>query len=294
MPSSEAAAQHTGNKVHGAVDKLESRIAILYTLQLPTVCRIGFHALHYGVSGMPYALALGLPVLVAEGLYALKLLRHVRTLQGRSNCFGRPHTPLPLDRLRTRLRYLIARYKPNAPFWQFVLWARQLSLAAVHEAFTLVEGDAALEAAAALGVLGVALALHVRTRPYVHDYQNTLETVLAASSMGFVALALAWALDEARTTGDGDVPITLETLETSMLAVLLAPAAVYLTWLCAKNRHRRFESPRELDERLLDHNDVLPSDELSVNATPAAAREEGGGAEEGALSASDESGARSR
>ena len=255
MPSSEAAAQHTGNKVHGAVDKLEGCIVILYTLQLPTVCRIGFHALHYSVSGMPYALALGLPVLVAEGMYALKLLRHVRTLQGRTNFFGRPHTPLPLNRLLARLRYLIARYKPNAPFWQFVLWARQLSLAAVHEAFTRVEGGAVLEAAAALGVLGVALALHVRTQPYMHDYQNTLETVLAASSMGFVALALVWAIHDE----DDALPITLDRLETSMLAVLLAPAAVYLTWLCAKNRHRRFKSPRELDERLLDPDDVLPS-----------------------------------
>jgi hypothetical protein len=162
--------------------------------------------------------------------------------------------------------------------WQFVLWARQLSLAALHEAFTLVEGGAVLEAAAALSVLGVALALHVRTRPYAHAYQNTLETVLAASSMGFVALALAWALHAARITGDGDMAITLETLETSMLAVLLAPAAVYLTWLGVKKRHRHLESPRQLVERLLDANDVLPSDLLSVNAPPAAGGEEGGGA----------------
>ena len=62
------------------------------------------------------------------------------------------------------------------------------------QAFALTQGKQVTEAAAALGVLGVALALHVRTQPFVNVYQNRLETLLASSSMAFVALG--WALHE--------------------------------------------------------------------------------------------------
>jgi hypothetical protein len=179
-----------------------------------------------------------------------------------------------------RLRYLIARYERHAPYWQFVIWARQLSLAAVHEAFTMTVGGAVLEAAAALGVLGVALALHVRTRPYAHAYQNTLETVLAASSMGFVAVALAWALheDHVRVTLVELSTSRLETLERSMLGVLLGPAVVYLTWLGTRMNHRRrVTSSRCVVEPLIDPDEVLlPSGEQSANdGPPVASRGEG-------------------
>ena len=61
---------------------------------------------------------LGAPLLLAELLFLCKLVRHMRTLMGRPGPFGRPHTALPVWRLRRRLRYMVRKYAEHAPYWQ--------------------------------------------------------------------------------------------------------------------------------------------------------------------------------
>ena len=134
------------------LDRLEEVVVIVYSLQLAPACKVVFHLI--GV-GKPL---IGLPLFAIEGLYGLKLLRHVRTLQGLSSFGSKPHTTLSNARLERRLKYLIAKYAMHAPFWQFTAWGRLLALVAVGEA---VAGNTYLQAGLSLGVILVALALHV-------------------------------------------------------------------------------------------------------------------------------------
>jgi hypothetical protein len=89
----------------------------------------------------------------------------------------------------------------------------------------LTQGKEAREAATALGVLAVSLALHVRTQPYMHLYQNRLETVLASSAM-LAFVAFGWAVHQ--TDPSNGATMTQTNSEADMLVVLLAPASVYL------------------------------------------------------------------
>jgi hypothetical protein len=92
---------------------------IVYTLQLPTVCAVGFRTLIMGTtSSQRVSLVVAIPILVLELAYALRLLRHIDTLQNRRGIFGTWHTPLSKERLRVRLQYLVAKYAEHAPYWQ--------------------------------------------------------------------------------------------------------------------------------------------------------------------------------
>ena len=108
------------------VDAYENWAVIIYVLQLPTVCLVGLNALvlgsYAGVGTHPLEqhapLFVAIPILLAEALYALRLVLHVRALQGRTGFGGRPHTALPTARLVERLKYLVFKYSDHAPYWQ--------------------------------------------------------------------------------------------------------------------------------------------------------------------------------
>ena len=111
------------------VDVWENAAVIVFTLQLPPAFRVGLFTVVLGASGAThYGLYVGVPVLVVELGYALRLLRHMRALLGRRSCLP-PRlrsfweaqlrgTPLPKQRLRVRLQYLVGRYARHAPYWQ--------------------------------------------------------------------------------------------------------------------------------------------------------------------------------
>ena len=163
------------------VDKYENWAVIVYTLQLPSVCRVALRTVVLGAFGdTHYALAVGLPILALELGYMCRLFLNMRALLGRRGC-----TALPPERLRVRLEYLTSKYAPHAAYWQFVLWLRQLALVGVSEGFEAYKtSDLVLvEAAAALAVLVATLALHCRVRPYAYGYQNRLEVLLASCSV---------------------------------------------------------------------------------------------------------------
>ena len=90
-----------------------------------------------------------------------------------------------------RLKYLVSKYADHAPYWQFVLMARQLAVIAISVGLGAYDKPALVlaEAAATLAVLIVALVLHCRTQPYPYRSQNVLETVLASFSILAVVTA---------------------------------------------------------------------------------------------------------
>ena len=169
-----------------------------------------------------------IPILALEAAYALRLFRHMRTLQGRRGCFGGRHTALSDARLRIRLQYLISKYAKHAPYWQFVLWARQLALIGINEAFESFEDDVMVlsQAAATIAVLIVTLALHWRTRPYAHGYQNVAEAVLSSCSILAVIGGGIYYVHRAHAS-----TVSMTVLEASFVGMLLGPVVLFCVWL---------------------------------------------------------------
>ena len=247
------------------VDKYESWTVIIFSLQLPTLFRVGLRTTVLGTYGdLHYSLCVGVPVVFVELAYALKLFRHMRALEGRMSCFGWRHTALPQERLRARLRYLTGRYAEHAPHWQFVLWTRQLAVIGIDVAFDSYDDTAMVlvEAAATFAVLSAALALHWHTRPYAYGYQNKAEVVMSLSSMLAIVYASFGYWRRADLT---DVPASL--FAVGLVGMLLGPVVLFSVWLAvARPSHK---PAAELRAALLQINaDSAPAPPVTPSRLP--------------------------
>ena len=63
---------------------------------------------------------------------------HARAGHGANSATNVQFAP---SRVYHRIRFLVYRFAPHAPYWQFVLWARQLALIGINEAFESFEDD---------------------------------------------------------------------------------------------------------------------------------------------------------
>lgn len=232
------------------VDQYENWAVIIFTLQLPIVCRIGLRTLVLGAyPGQHASLAVALPILALEAAYGVRLFRHLRTLQGRRGCCGARHTALSDERLRVRLQFLMAKYADHAPYWQFVLWARQLAIIAVDTAFEQYKHTPMVltQASATVAILVATLALHWHTQPYAHRHQNMLELVLGSGTILAVLTGCAAYVQRAR-----DDAVSVEVLHASLIAMLLGPLFVYGVWLAVHGLgERHIVNPSEMRRVLL-------------------------------------------
>ena len=213
--------------------------------------------------GALFAATSALLLLILEVGLVVKYLLNVRALvTGRTvGGFAR----LSADRLKLRMSYLTRRFADHAPYWQFVVWSRQLLLAidawltrsiiveatrcsanitsadacnatASDDAYqgVSVSGDNALvlgHAVAAVVFLLVYAAVHVRVQPYVYEVQNTLETWLFVSDVMFVSLGIGYSFMDPQDPNRHVV----EPLLVLLLLGTLVLAAAYLSW-----HHRRY------------------------------------------------------
>jgi len=216
-------------RVAQRVDQIEDKLTILFSLQLPVVCRLSVNALALGPNqgADPNAMTsfvLALAILLVELGFLVKYARHLRAFVSIRRRDGGLYTFLPPERLAIRLKYLTRRYAPHAAaWWQFVIWARSILLtlstieiAPVGYQFTL-----------ALSVIVVAQLLHVRTQPYVYRYQNRLESALALNSAIFVSVGLAWYNLEYHSSGHDRAAAGLNML---LLLLALCPFIFFLGW----------------------------------------------------------------
>ena len=136
---------------------------------------------------------------------------------------------LPIDRLKVRLSFLTERYRPETPYWQFVIWLRQVGLifaASISELAdesgggrdSISKPTLTFAALVAMGVLAVSFALQVRGRPYTIPFQNSLEAGLICCSGLIVLLGLAYALTPSPSTA----------VEALLLLMLIGSLAVGL------------------------------------------------------------------
>lgn len=226
-------------------DRYENCTVIVYTLQLPTVCAVSIRTLVMGTTSSQHAaLVVAIPVLVIEAAYALKLLRDIDTLQasrrmgtlqGLRGIFGSCQTPLSEERLLVRLEYLVTKYADHAPYWQYVLWARQLCLIVISVIFQVVDSDEMplAEGAAVVGVLVASLVLHRHTQPYAYAYQNMMVTVLESFLVGAAILSCFFEVYNQRDrVRSGSVAL----VEMTVVSMLLGPLAIFSVWLAVGGR----------------------------------------------------------
>jgi hypothetical protein len=158
-------------------------------------------------------------------------------LVNRVLAFERRH--LTLARLRVRTSYTCKRFDTHAPYWQFVVWLRQLAMTVVTllpRMFALAEGQVEedfvrgnadmmlwLQVPLAIATLLLSAVLHWRVKPFLFAFQNWLEAWLLFASMAMIALASVYSLTRGQTSG-----FVLEGLLTSTLALSMIAAAVYL------------------------------------------------------------------
>ena len=102
-------------------------------------------------------------------------------------CCLKPVT-LSKERLQTRLNYLTNRFGVHAPYWQFIIWFRQISLLLLD--FNVK--DTWLLALLAIVVCLLSLGLHVRIKPYNYGFQNEVDKWLLIANVVIVLAGVAY------------------------------------------------------------------------------------------------------
>ena len=154
-------------------------------------------------------------LLVLEVLYVAKytIMMRQRNMLGSWEKFG-----LTRAKLHFRLSYFVNRYAEHAPWWQFVIWFRQLLLTFttlmpefVASRLALNSGNTGqtslevfqqrqaldltllwIHAAIAVVIFIVFWYIHVRWAPYGHRFQNILESWLFFSDICIVGLGCVY------------------------------------------------------------------------------------------------------
>jgi hypothetical protein len=83
------------------------------------------------------------------------------------------------------LHFFVSRFSNRAPYWQFVLWIRQIAI--VFIALFFATEPIIMIVLATIACICF-LVWHLRVQPFVHDFQNNVESVLLASSIVLLIL----------------------------------------------------------------------------------------------------------
>lgn len=155
---------------------------------------------------------------------------------------GEPWRAIEPERVQRRLQFISGKYADHAPYWQFIIWARQLALILltvltriVVEADGVTDGAMAEKAAVwvqavlALVVLIGAWRLHALVVPFEYAVQNNVDNFLYASNVVLVSLGTLYT---GLTLVDID-KATVDAIEAAMILTLIGAlllAAAYLAW----------------------------------------------------------------
>lgn len=97
-----------------------------------------------------------------------------------------------LERMQLRTSYTAKRFAPHAPYWQFVVWGRQLLLTIVTlipaflahrgsvDEIEYIRGEAdmllVVQTSTAIGIIVVFTIFHWRVKPFAFHFQNWMES----------------------------------------------------------------------------------------------------------------------
>ena len=237
--------------------------SLVFQFQFLTACRYSLHIFSYADEQSreaKQALALGSILLVVNVLLAFRYYLWERALVFGTS-FGASDgacRPLPPERLAVRMYYFTRRFRDEVPFWQFVIWGRQLLLLldafvprwylpfavweeelttnATFKAVTLTH------AGVAMAIFAAAWALHARVQPYAYVLQNRLESYLLFCNILTVALGAAYTFADGSAGRSG-------VIEGALVAVLIMSwggAFGYIAW--GEWKERRLKKPMKKAE----------------------------------------------
>ena len=158
--------------------------------------------------------------------------------------------------LERRLRYLVFKYSPRAPYWQFVLWARQLFLMIFQAA---LDNDIA-QAVVSLSILLGSLGLHYHVWPYAFRFQNQLEVLLGSGSILLIGFGILvheiFSHDEKKSYS----PVLFG------LLILLGPTALFVLYKFASGGRQRALSVSIQETTIFDQLLGAATDQLFGSA----------------------------
>ena len=94
------------------------------------------------------------------------------------------------QRLKRRLNYLTKRFNDHAPYWQFIIWARQISILIAN--FNVLHGFQYTKWVLSIIVLCIcflSLILHMHVKPYKYEFQNEVDKWLLIANIIIVFTA---------------------------------------------------------------------------------------------------------
>lgn len=175
--------------------------------------------------------SLSFGIITAQALYTLHLLRQVRALSHEQvGCCRAPEN----DRLKRRLRYFVSRYGSHAPYWQFVVWARQVGLMVATAA--LKEIADIPQSAIVLGELVLLMLLQWKWKPYPQARQNVLELGGFCVNFFILIFGMIYTTVRSSVSSTASLPIDLAML------VLFVLCWLGLVWHFVKSSSRRAQT----------------------------------------------------
>ena len=124
---------------------------MLFAVLFSTLLKVALQLLKVGGA----AIYMGLGLLVLQLAFMFDLYRQTSTIEflhsSSSMGDGWPkrrwfHSAIPAQRLEKRLRYIVQKFSTRTPWWQFVLWLRQIALLLVEGLIPLIGDNESLQA----------------------------------------------------------------------------------------------------------------------------------------------------
>ena len=206
-------------------------------------------------------------LLILEMALLIKYGMNMHSLVQAEDGARRRLSQLPNNRLNERMRFIQKRFETHAPYWQFVVWGRQLMLffmtilpdatvkrgstmvAVVanstntteqHSSSTVIHGTPRPEpwsiyTAAGIGIVVLLLSwwLHVHTHPYRYKFQNYVESGLFFTAIIVIILGCLYSILHNEYGYSG---IHIDVVMVTILIGSVVIAAANLTWNYRKHQ----------------------------------------------------------
>ncbi|KAL1529009.1 hypothetical protein AB1Y20_010330 [Prymnesium parvum] len=242
------------------VDRLEFAQTIIFSMQVTSSWRIAITLIESewtsssetGVGGVVGSVV----AFVLLGLEVVYIIRYILLMNQRASTGSWGKMGLTRAKLSFRLSYFVNRYAAHAPWWQFLIWVRQLlltfttimpeflssrlvaatvraDLSSADQLRAQAELDITLlwiHAAVAVLIFAIFWAAHVRWQPYVHRVQNVLESWLFFSDIVIVGLGCAYTVLFTYYDGVYIPSLVVEVLIVSLCAGSLVLAIAYFAY----------------------------------------------------------------
>eukprot|EP00942_MAST-04A_sp_MAST-4A-sp1_P002038 g2038.t1 len=96
--------------------------------------------------------------------------------------------PFGKNRLERRLNYFVKRFADNAPFWQFVIWMRQVFILIVRTYINNIY----VKGVSIVIICTLSIIFHVKVKPFKYKFQNMVETWLLGANIVIISAAIMY------------------------------------------------------------------------------------------------------